>query len=192
MTSFAAIAVRFEHAVHTEHREHGDLRRRVSKSSGSNPTPRTTRGRPADIGIQAGAARLTSCGSRATCMPTPSGFSLLSIYQRYLDEGESLVEPILDLLRAGRSSRQSCSPWGWISTIRTSGTPRSTSSTSWWQRPSRWRSAMTRGCARTSSSDERTPRRAGGRSRRRHAAQADGTAARRPDGRRRAGPSLRR
>jgi oligoendopeptidase F len=32
------------------------------------------------------------------------GFLLsLSIYQRYLDEGESLVEPILDLLRAGRS-----------------------------------------------------------------------------------------
>lgn len=106
-TSFATIAVsRFEHAVHAEHREQGDL----------------STARLKELWLESHAAYhgeavqpTSGFGSWWSSAPhfvwLPGymyayafGFLLsLSIYQSYIERSESLVEPILDLLRAGRS-----------------------------------------------------------------------------------------
>jgi oligoendopeptidase F len=106
-TSFATVAAnRFEHAVHTEHREQGDLS--VARLN--------------ELWVEAhaayhGDAVAPTAGFGASWSFRPHfvwlpgymyayafGFLLsLSIYHRYLEQGDALVEPILDLLRAGRS-----------------------------------------------------------------------------------------
>jgi oligoendopeptidase F len=106
-TCFGTVgAYRFERAVHTEHREQGQLSaerldelwlesQAMNHGEAVKPTP--------------GFGAWWSFRPHFVWLPGymyayAFGFLLsLSIYQRYLDEGESLVEPILDLLRAGRS-----------------------------------------------------------------------------------------
>ena len=106
-TSFATIAAsRFERAVHTEHRQQGDLSAARLKElwvesyaayhgDAVQPTP--------------GFGSWWSSAPHFVWFPGymyayAFGFLLsLSIYRRYMEQGESLVEPILDLLRSGSS-----------------------------------------------------------------------------------------
>jgi oligoendopeptidase F len=106
-TSFGAVAAnRFEHAVHAEHRDQGELSAtRVNELW----LDAHTAFHGDAVEATAGFGAWWSFRSQFVWLPGymyayAFGFLLsLSVYHRYLEQGTSLVEPILDLLRAGRS-----------------------------------------------------------------------------------------
>jgi oligoendopeptidase F len=107
-TVYRQIAMnRFEHAIHTDRREEGEL-----------PVERVAELWTREQERMLGDAVEVTDGYRSWWSYVPHFVSVpgyvyayafgylfsLAIYRRYLDEGESLVEPYLDLLRAGGSA----------------------------------------------------------------------------------------
>jgi oligoendopeptidase F len=104
-TSFGAVAAnRFEHAVHTEHRDRGEL---SAARLNELWLDAHTAFHGDAVEATAGFGAWWSFRSQFVSLPGymyayAFGFLLsLSIYHRYLEQTASLVEPILDLLRAG-------------------------------------------------------------------------------------------
>jgi oligoendopeptidase F len=107
-TVFRQIAMnRFEHAIHTDRREEGELRvERISELWSAEQ--RRMLGDAVEVTKDYGiwwsyVPHFIQVPGYVYAYSFGYLFSL-AIYRRYLDEGESLVEPYLDLLRAGGSA----------------------------------------------------------------------------------------